>query len=59
VIGECRNVINRAQAELPIHHPVYLATDPLVKAIDELAGAITGDRGYFRLRPPTTPPGRL
>lgn len=49
--ARCVDVLSRA----PVGAPLYRAVSGVLDAIDGLAGAVTGDRGHFHLRAPTTP----
>lgn len=49
--SRCVEVLGRA----PVGGPVYTAVSGVLDAIDDLAGAVTGDLSLFHLRAPTTP----
>ena len=49
-IGECRKALRQAEDHLRPCGPEYNACGKVAEAIDELAGALTGDREYFHLK---------
>jgi hypothetical protein len=46
----CRSACIQAGTRAPIGEPVYKSTECLLKAIDDLAGILTGDREYLQLK---------
>ena len=47
----CRRVMIEISCKVKINGPVYLAADNVMRAIDGLAGELTGDREFFWLKP--------
>jgi hypothetical protein len=49
--GECRRIMSRKMAELPINGLEYQAIDRIIHEIDSLADVLTGNREHFWLKP--------
>ena len=53
-LGQSRNLLTSAMAQLPVRGPEYLAAEAIVSAIDGMAEHLTGSRQHFWARPVTT-----
>lgn len=50
--GKCRAACIRLMTEAPISSPAYQRAEALLRAVDDLAEALTGSRAHFHLPPP-------
>ena len=51
--GACRSAAVKLMTEAPIGGPAYRAAEELLRAIDGLAEALTGEADHFHTRPHT------
>jgi hypothetical protein len=54
-VGACRRACIAASTVAPIGGPIYRAATRLMGEIDLMAEVLTGNRGYFWLKPHSTP----